>query len=634
MDKHLKILNQYWGYKSFRSIQEDIIDSVYKGKDTLALMPTGGGKSITFQVPALSMEGICIVITPLIALMKDQVDTLLKKDIKAMALHSGLTQEEIKSGLNKCLHDEIKFLYISPERIGTKLFIERLERMNVSMIAVDESHCISQWGYDFRPSYLKIAGIREITGKNTPFLAVTATATNKVIEDIQERLLFKEKNVFRMSFERKNISYYVKESKDKLKDTLKLLKRIPGDGIIYVRTRKKTYEIASYLRENGLSSDFYHAGLDMDIRNQKQTIWQNGNTKVMVCTNAFGMGIDKPDVRYVIHTDLPDSLEAYFQEAGRAGRDGDKSFAVCLYNDQDIKRLKNRIDERFPAKQTIKDIYNKIHNFFQIGVGEGNGIIMDFSLNDFCSAFKLNIRTAYNSLKILQNQGYLEITDEIQNPSRVKIPVSKEDVYKFRLSNKSYEILLIYLLRSYGGLFSDYIPINEDKISKDTGLKGDTIYEHFKFLNKSGIIKYIPRKKTPLIIFNSDRIAENSFILDKDIYEYRRTDYEEKINAVSDYLETDNKCRSQLLLKYFGEENNNRCGICDYCIKRNKIHVSELEFDKVVEQIKERLTAEKDIDILIEEINIPKIRALKVIRWLIDNNKIVQTNKGTIIWKK
>ncbi|MDR1526776.1 MAG: RecQ family ATP-dependent DNA helicase [Dysgonamonadaceae bacterium] len=564
-----EILKQYWGYDSFRSLQEEIMASVYAGKDTLGLMPTGGGKSLTFQVPALLMEGICIVVTPLIALMKDQVDVLRQKGIKAAMVHSGMSRPEILVALENCIFGDYKFLYVSPERLGTELFVAKLRDMNVCLIAVDESHCISQWGYDFRPSYLQIADLRDWL-PDVPVLALTATATPEVIEDIQEKLLFREKNVFRKSFERKNIAYIIRKTEDKLFEILKILNGIPGSGIIYVRSRKRTKEIATELQKQGISADFFHAGLNSDEKAAKQNKWKAGQCRVMVCTNAFGMGIDKPDVRTVIHFELPNSLEEYFQEAGRAGRDEQKAYAVALYSIRDEGQLKKRLKDEFPDKEFIHEVYEKMAYFFEIGMGMGIHTGHNFVIEQFCAAYHYNMTHVHSALKILDLAGYIEYLEETDKHSKLLFTVRRDDLYHIHGLDASLEYLMQVLLRSYTGLFSDYVYINEALLSQRTGMTAHEVYEGLKTLSIQNIIHYVPAKKIPVIYYLRDREEMKYLAIPKAVYEERRQRLNERIENVVRYGSSSEICRSRMLLNYFGEKDAVPCGHCDVCLAEKK----------------------------------------------------------------
>ncbi len=633
MDRYQQILTKYWGYPNFRPLQDDVIKSIAQGKDTLALMPTGGGKSITFQVPALAEEGLCIVVTPLIALMKDQVENLTKRNIKAVAIYSGMTKIEIDIALDNCIYGDIKFLYLSPERLGTELFKTRLQKMKVNLLAIDEAHCISQWGYDFRPSYLKIAEIRTLL-PDIPVLALTATATPDVVDDIQERLKFKEKNALKKSFERKNLIYIVRKVEDKQKYLLKILNSIKGTGIVYVRNRKKTREISLFLQKNKISSDYYHAGLNNESRDRKQNAWKTGRCRIIVSTNAFGMGIDKSDVRVVVHLDLPDSIEAYFQEAGRAGRDGKKAFAAILYHKSDKIKLEQRITRSFPDIQQITKTYNALGNYFQIAIGSGKNQVLDFNLIDFCSTYKFNILIAFNSLKILEREGYIQLTDELDNPSKIHFLYNKDNLYKFQVANANFDSFIKLLLRSYSGVFNNFVAIDERLLAKKSNTNIETIFKYLQNLNNLKVIKYIPQKKTPLIIYTEERLEEKSLFLSKENYLQRKKRFTQRINAMLQYAESENKCRSQLLLTYFGEKNAYRCGKCDVCQRRNELDLNKYEFDLILDEIKKILKEQTaTVEFLVDNISYKKEdKTLKVIQWLLDNDKIKYTDNNKLTW--
>ena len=570
-----RILKQYWGYDRFRGIQEDIIDSISKNKDTLGLMPTGGGKSITFQVPALAKEGMCLVITPLIALMKDQVQNLKKRGIKALAIYSGMSRQDIIITLENCIFGNYKFLYISPERLDTEIFRTKLQKMHISMITVDESHCISQWGYDFRPAYLKIAEIRELL-PDVPVLALTATATPEVVKDIQARLHFRHKNVFRMSFERNNLAYIVRKTENKTAELLHILRSMPGSAIVYVRNRRRTKEITELLNNEYITADFYHAGLDDATKDIRQHRWQSGESRVMVATNAFGMGIDKPDVRIVIHMDLPDSIEAYFQEAGRAGRDGQKAYAVILYAKSDKTTLHKRILDTFPEKEYIRDVYEHLQYYYQMAMGDGLDCVREFNIEDFCRKFKYFPVPVDSALRILTQAGYLEYTAEQDSTSRILFTIRRDELYRLREMGEDMDRLIQAVLRSYTGVFTDYTYINEDSLAIRTGLTRRQIYEMLVHLAKLRIVSYIPHKKTPYIIYTRERVEAQRIHISPEVYEHRKARYETRINAMLDYVTNDTVCRSRMLLDYFGERNEHNCGQCDTCISlRSKSKVSE-----------------------------------------------------------
>ena len=590
MNKYQEILKQYWGYDSFRDLQEEIITSIGEGKDTLGLMPTGGGKSITFQVPALAQEGLCIVITPLIALMKDQVHNLRKRGIKALAVYSGMTRQEIITALENCIFGDYKFLYISPERLDTEIFRIKLRSMKVSMITVDESHCISQWGYDFRPAYLKIAEIRELL-PGVPVLALTATATPEVVKDIQARLNFHEGNVFRMSFERKNLAYIVRKTDNKTSELLHILRRIPGSAIIYARNRRRTKEITELLVNEDITADFYHAGLDNAVKDLRQKRWQNGEVRVMVATNAFGMGIDKPDVRIVLHLDLPDSPEAYFQEAGRAGRDGEKAYAVILYSKSDKTTLHKRVVDTFPDKEYILNVYEHLQYYYQMAMGDGFQCVREFNIEEFCRKFKYFPVPVDSALKILSQAGYLEYTDEQDNASRILFTLRRDELYKLREMGAETEALIQTILRSYTGVFTDYAYISEASLSIRTGLTREKIYNILVTLTKRRIVDYIPRKKTPYIIYTRERQELRFVHIPPSVYEERKVRYEARIKAMEEYVTSEDVCRSRMLLRYFGEKNEHNCGQCDVCISHRATDatLSEDSFEELKQQITELL---------------------------------------------
>lgn len=634
MNQFEKILYQYWGYTSFRAIQQEIIESVYSGKDTLALMPTGGGKSITFQVPALAKEGLCIVVTPLIALMKDQVENLKKKGIKAAALHSGMKRHELEVTLDNCAYGDYKFLYLSPERLGTDLFRMRLRKMNVNLVAIDESHCISQWGYDFRPSYLKIVELRELL-PDVPFLAVTATATPEVVEDIQEKLGFAQKHVVKMSFERKNLVYLVRNVEDKNKHLLKIVNGLPGTGVVYVRNRLKTKEVAMMLQNEGVTADYYHAGLSAEERNAKQDDWQHDRTRVIVSTNAFGMGIDKPDVRFVVHMDLPDSPEAYFQEAGRGGRDGKLAYAILLYNNSDKAKIDQRTQTSFPQPDEIKRCYQALCSFLGIAIGAGKGEVYDFNLIEFATAYKFNFAHAYSCLKFLELEGYIELTDELDNPSRIMVTASKNELYKYQVAHAEMDHFVKVILRNYAGLFNDYVKIDEKHLARISGKQLPEVTESLMKLSRAKIINYIPRKKTPLIIFTEERLDDKNLRISPENYNLRKERYTKRIEAMVNYASGTAKCRSMSLLEYFGEKNATRCGKCDVCTSRNELDMSKYQFDQILEQIKNNLQSDGvTFEKLVDSVKFPSDKTTRVIRWLLDNNKILKDSNELLHWNK
>ena len=613
-----EILKQYWGYDSFRYLQEEIIESIGNKKDTLGLMPTGGGKSITFQVPAMAHEGICLVVTPLIALMIDQVENLKSKGIRAISIHSGLTHNEINIALENAIHGGFKFLYLSPERLSTDLFLKKLPFMNINILAVDEAHCISQWGYDFRPSYLKIAEIREYIPE-VPILALTATATPIVVNDIQEKLLFKDKNIFQKSFERTNLAYVVRKSEDKNEQILKILHSIKGTSIIYVRNRKKTREYAQYLLQNGISADYFHAGLTQKSKDQRQEQWKNNRTRVMVSTNAFGMGIDKPDVRTVIHADAPDSLEAYFQEAGRAGRDEKKAYAVFLWSPVDITQLKKSIANSFPDIEVVKRVYESICNFFQIPLGDGLNETYDFNIGRFCAAFGFNIITVISSLKILQGAGYIAFSEEVNIPSKLKILYNNLELYKFQIANQKYDNLIKTILRSYTGLFTEYAAIDEEVLAKRIESNRTEVYDSLQYLDKIGIVNYIPQRQTPLVTFTERREQKHHLLFPHEVYKNRKEQHKKRVEAVIDYISKSHICRNKILLNYFGQKNLKNCGQCDVCIEMKKKEITDKEFEIIKVSITEKLSLQKMMpEQLVKSIEFNKDKVWKVLSWLED----------------
>lgn len=564
---YLDILRQYWGYGAFRGIQQQIIESIGSGRDTLGLMPTGGGKSVTFQVPALVREGLCVVITPLIALMKDQVRNLRQRGIKAVAVYTGMTTEEIVVALENCIFGGMKFLYVSPERISTELFQKKLRRMNVSMITVDEAHCISQWGYDFRPAYLNIAEIRKLL-PGVPVLALTATATPEVTDDIQDKLLFAEKNVFRMSFARANLAYVVRRSEDKQAEMLHILSRVQGPAIVYVRNRKRCREICDFLQEKGITAEFYHAGLNNDEKDLRQERWHTGISRVMVATNAFGMGIDKPDVRVVVHVDVPDSPEAYFQEAGRAGRDGQKAYAVLVYSPKDKRTLLKRVADNYPDKDYIRDVYEHMNYYLGIAEGCALGRTFDFDLEEFCRRFGYFPTQAESALRLLSRAGYIEYDEERDNSSRLMFVISREELYRISELSPALESLMRLVLRTYTGLFSEYVFISESVLATRSGMTADMVYASLVELDRRGIIHYIPRKNVPGVTYLVERLDTKYIVIPHEVYEQRKEKYVERINSMIEYCTSDVRCRSRMLLHYFGEEADHNCGMCDVCLQR------------------------------------------------------------------
>lgn len=625
-----QILKQYWGYDAFRGIQESIINHIGKGHDTLGLMPTGGGKSITFQVPTLAQDGLCLVITPLIALMKDQVRNLRERGIKALAVYSGMTREEIIIALENCIFGDYKFLYISPERLDTEIFQTKVKRMKICMITVDESHCISQWGYDFRPAYLNIASIRKLL-PDVPVLALTATATPEVVEDIQKKLNFKEgSQVFRMSFERNNLAYIVRKTDNKQEELLHILNKINGSAIVYTRNRKRTREISDLLNINHITSTFYHAGLNDDVKDLRQKSWISGEHRVMVATNAFGMGIDKPDVRIVIHMDLPDSPEAYFQEAGRAGRDGNKAYAVLLYAQSDKVSLHKRISETYPDKEYIRKVYEHIQYYYQMAMGDGQGCTFAFNLDEFCRNFKHFPVQADSALKILTRAGHLEYTDEQDNASRLIFTLKRDELYRLQEFDTDTEKLINIILRSYTGLFTDYVFINEESLGIRSGLSPQKVYETLIMLSQRHILHYIPRKKTPYIIYTRERQDAERLFISPEIYEKRKESYGHRINAMIEYAKAEDKCRSRMLLRYFGEKNYHNCGQCDTCLSKHNSGIRQGDFMNIKEAIKEKLeTGPVPASTLMNELPHERNKVESVISYLL-SEEIIHLKDGML----
>ena len=623
------ILQQYWGYPSFRPLQEDIVDSVMAGKDTLALLPTGGGKSICFQVPAMAMEGLCLVITPLIALMKDQVAHLVDKGISAAAIYSGMHPDALDLAYNQAVFGRLKFLYVSPERLQTNTFIEAVKRMKVCLLAVDESHCISQWGYDFRPPYLKIADIRPYMPK-TPVLALTATATAKVVDDIQMRLGFKEKNVFQSSFERKNVTYNVYHEADKygvLRRKLEAMKE--GSAIVYVRNRKRTQVIADWLNSVGISATFYHAGLDAKTRDDRQDLWMKGKVKVIAATNAFGMGIDKPDVRLVIHMDLPDSIEAYFQEAGRAGRDLKPSEAFLLVSPADIQKLKDNLEQSFPELERIKLIYNALGNYLNIPVGTGENASHPFVISDFANRYGFSLIEVFHTLKILEKEGFFALSDSFDEPSKVMIKASRDDIYGFQVNNPQFSELVKHMLRGLPGVMTDFVKINEETMAKKIGMKPEKVVEQLKKLESYNFLSYAQRNDKPQILFLSEFVDTKHFSLSKENYYDRKRDAEERVKAVVDFVNNDEECRSVQLLRYFNEKTKKTCGRCDACLRKagNRVPYNRIE-EKVQSVMSE--TAQPMQEVLAQCSEFDEAEVLDSIRFLVDNGVLQLGKDGTV----
>jgi ATP-dependent DNA helicase RecQ len=629
-----KILLKHWGYNAFRPTQEEIIRSVLDNRDTLALLPTGGGKSICFQVPVLAKEGIGLVVTPLIALMKDQIENLKARNIRAAAVYSGMHPHEIEIAINNATHGLLKFLYLSPERLETDLIKANITKMKVSLIAVDEAHCISQWGYDFRPSYLNIARIRKYI-PGVPVLALTATATPAVVKDIQEKLEFPAFNLFQQSFERKNLTYVVLKEEDKLNRLLKVIRNVKGSGIVYLRSRRRTREIAEFLGKNGITADFYHAGLDNQTRSLRQEAWKKGKTRIMVATNAFGMGIDKPDVRFVVHLDIPETLESYFQEAGRAGRDGKQSYGVMMFHPSDIPDVYKTFEQQFPPVKTIRQIYHALGNYFNIAIGSGKDVSFDFDFNSFCNNYNFQAKVAASSLKFLEKEGFISLQDLNENESKLFICASKDDLYRFQVKNVSFDPLIKTVLRSYSGLFTEFTSVSESEIARRMGSTEKIVEKMLIDLEKMEILVYRRKKTLPQLCFITERFDGSSISISNHHYHDRKESAKNRMQGVIDYLETRTKCRSQQLLEYFDENKANRCGKCDVCIERNKVDLSELEFDMILNIIKPLLqNSPLFIKELSEKVGIVNgDKTIKVVQWLLDNHKVIYDDSQKLTWK-
>lgn len=627
-----EILKQYWGYDSFRSKQEDAIHSTLDAKDTLTLLPTGGGKSICFQVPALMMEGICVVISPLIALMNDQVTALKAKNIRALAITSGMSFSELDITLDNCIYGNYKFLYLSPERLESDMVQQRLKKMNINLIAVDEAHCISEWGYNFRPSYLKIAEIREIT--TAPIIALTATATPLVVKDIQEKLKFDNENVISTSFYRDELSYVALKQDDKDSKLIQILNRVKGTSIIYCRTRKETKRIHLLLSEYGITSHYYHAGLDVLERASKQKQWQLNHVRVMVATNAFGMGIDKNDVRLVIHNHLPFSLEAYFQEAGRAGRDRKLAYSILLYNDLDIHNLKKQINDHYPEIEIVRNVYQQIANFLGIAIGDGKHQEFPFHINEFCERYNLNQLQTYNALKLLEKEDYFKLSEAIHQPSRLFIKVTHTELYQFQIANKQYDILLKILLRSYGSLFDNFTKIQENIIAKRAQLSTQEVKDFLTNLKQMDILDYIPQNSNPKLLMLKTRVDSKYISLSKETLETRKANEEAKAASVIQYASNQYQCRSHVLQNYFGEEDNKRCGKCDVCLERNKLNINDQEFETIMLAI-QNLISQNPMhvdDIIMAIVEYREDKMVSVLQFLSDNGQIAMNDEQKLYW--
>lgn len=631
-----QILFQYFGYKSFRPLQEDIIRSVLEGKDTLALLPTGGGKSLCYQVPAIAMEGLCLVVSPLIALMRDQVETLKGKGLESEAVFSGLSNYQIEKILDHAAYGSLKFLYLSPERLITSSFRDRLPFMKLNMIAVDEAHCISQWGYDFRPPYLRIAEIREFHPQ-TPIIALTATATKEVINDIQDKLLFKEKNVLSRSFDRPNLIYVVQNENNKARRLLKICNNLKGSGIVYVRNRRKTVEIAKFLVQNHYPAGVYHAGMNLAQRNNIQNRWMENRLRVMVATNAFGMGIDKPDVRFVVHMDIPDSPEAYFQEAGRAGRDGKLSYAILLYDEADITDINENFNNSWPSYGVIKNVYNALGNYYNLAIGSGKDISFDFDLNEFCKRFNFKSLPTFNALKIIEKEGYIALNDAFDSPSQLMFRLSGDEMYNFQVANKKFDGFIKIISRLYGGaLYTTHQRINEEAIAKYLNIKTDQVIQLLTELDKLEVISYVPRKNKPQLIFVTERLDASQFYLSPENYQLRKNAAKQRLEAMIDYIKDENHCRSQILLSYFGEKTKVRCGACDYCIKHHLLDLDEKEYITIEAEL-EKIIKDQPISLANVLKQLPSYldedKVMQVVDYLVENGKLLRDNYGMLSFR-
>ncbi len=628
-----EVLLKYFGHNAFRDLQKDIISNVLEAKDTIALLPTGGGKSICFQVPALMLNGVCIVISPLIALMKDQVENLKARDINAVALYSGMSRREIEFELENCINGKYKFLYISPERLMSQHFLDYAINIKVSMLAIDEAHCISQWGYDFRPPYLEIAKFK-IKYAKIPCIALTATATAEVIKDIEMRLDLCQPKIFTQSFVRKNLSYVVQQEENKIDKILLIANKIKGTGLIYVRSRKKTVEIAALLKQKNVNADFYHAGLEAKIRNQKQEDWKKNKTRIIVCTNAFGMGIDKPDVRFVIHEQKPDTIEAYYQEAGRAGRDGKKSYCVFLHHPSDDTNDLLNITTKYPESKDIERIYHLITTYLNIAVGSGKGHSYNFNINEFCDFYKLNITLVYNSIKILEHEAYFQLTESIYIPSRLKIICSYQTLYEWQVQNKDLDLIFKTLIRSYGGVFDYYTNIYEKDLAIRTKQSDKWIKAHLTKYHELELIDYIPQNSAPQIIMLENRFSEMNISSAK--IDFLRNNYRGKLKAVNNYIENKSICRSKILVSYFEEKNSSDCGVCDICLEKNRFNSIKIQFEKYYKKINVLIIKEnfrsKDLPQFVNTNELDEY--VLILRWLKDNNYAKENTQGYWEWAK
>lgn len=630
---YTEILKTYWGYDSFRGVQEQIVNSIGTGRDTLGLMPTGGGKSVTFQVPAMSMEGVCIVITPLIALMKDQVRNLQERGIKAAAIHTGMSREKIIAVMENCVYGGTKFLYISPERIASDLFQAKLRHVKVCLITVDESHCISQWGYDFRPSYLNVAEIRKLL-PGVPVLALTATATPTVVDDIQDRLGFAEHNVIRMSFYRENLSYVVRNTENKQQELIHILEKVPGCGIVYVRNRSMTREISDWLNTCGITSTFYHAGLEQADKDARQQAWTSGEYRVIVATNAFGMGIDKPDVRVVVHMDTPDSIEAYFQEAGRGGRDGKRSYAVLLHSPGDNRTLSKRVSDTFPKPDFIRSVYEKLAYWFQMAMGDGRGCSFAFSAGEFCRHYSLPVIQTESALRLLTRMGYIEYVEDMEYSANVRFTTSRDDLYRIHSLDPDTENILSTIMRLYSGLFTDGAYIDEQLVCSRTGVDSHTLYDSLVKAQQQGVVRYVPARKTPVLKWTRERVESTMLYFDPEIYDKRLEEYKIRIKAMSDYVNRQTGCRSCMLLEYFGEKKSEPCGNCDICLQHVEGNLKRGEYARISAAVLDYLRENQDDVSGIFRLPFERGAVEEVVRILVAEEKILVDDGVVKIAKK
>ena len=628
---YLDILKQYWGYDSFRGIQEQIIESIGSGRDTLGLMPTGGGKSITFQVPAMSMDGVCLVITPLIALMKDQVRNLRDRGIKAAAIHTGMKRDDIIAVMENCIFGGYKFLYVSPERLSSDLFRTKLRHLKVCLLTVDESHCISQWGYDFRPSYLNIADIRKEL-PDVPVLALTATATPQVTDDIQDKLGFREKNVIRMSFFRENLSYVVRKTENKQLELKHILDHVPGSSIVYVRNRAETKEIADFLNANGIPATHYHAGLDQVVKDERQRAWTDNRYRVVVATNAFGMGIDKPDVRTVIHMDIPSSIEAYFQEAGRAGRDGLRSYAVLLHSPGDKRTVSKRISDNFPKEEFIRDVYEKLGFYYEMAVGDGRGCTYSFSLGEFCKHYSLPILPTDSALRILTRMGYIEYVDEMDYSARLLFTASRDELYRMH-QDKTTDAVMNTILRNYSGIFTDYAYIDEHLICSRAGIEREQLYTTLMNLQNQGVVRYVPERRTPIITWTRERADADMLRFDPEVYSMRKEEFKERIGAMMEYVTRETGCRSAILLKYFGEHQKKPCLCCDLCQEKVQNNLTRGERDTIMGEVLDTFHSNPDNPQKVYALPYDRKKIDLVLHYMVDEGHILMRN-GKIFAQK